>query len=57
VDEDRYFRRFARQSLSHTGAFAPIDQMGITAKNQAVFVFLSVGLAQAIIEFSSSFTL
>ena len=26
VGEDRYFRRFARQSLSHTGAFAPIDQ-------------------------------
>lgn len=31
--------------------------MGITAKNQAVFVFLSVGLAQSIIEFSSGFTL
>jgi transposase len=26
VGEDRYFRRFARQSLIHTGAFAPIDQ-------------------------------
>ena len=26
VGEDRYFRRFARQSLSHTGEFAPIDQ-------------------------------
>jgi len=28
-----------------------------TVENQTVFVFLSVGLAQAIIEFSSSFTL
>jgi putative transposase len=26
VGEDRYFRGFARQSLSHTGEFAPIDQ-------------------------------
>lgn len=26
VGEDRYFRRFARQSLSLTGEFAPIDQ-------------------------------
>ena len=26
VDEDRYFRRFARKSLSPTGQFAPIDQ-------------------------------
>ena len=26
VGEDRYFRRFARQSLNHAGAFAPIDQ-------------------------------
>ena len=31
--------------------------MGSTAENQAVFVFLSVGLAQSIIEFSSGFTL
>ena len=31
--------------------------MGSTAENQAVFVFLSVGWAQSIIEFSSSFTL
>jgi hypothetical protein len=31
--------------------------MGSTVENQAVFVFLSVGLAQSIIEFSSSFTL
>lgn len=26
VQEDRYFRRFARRSLAHTGQFAPIDQ-------------------------------
>jgi len=26
VGEDRYFRRFARQSLAHAGQFAPIDQ-------------------------------
>lgn len=26
VSEDRYFRRFARQSLAMTGQFAPIDQ-------------------------------
>lgn len=26
VAEDRYFRRFAHQSLMHTGEFAPIDQ-------------------------------
>lgn len=26
VSEDRYFRRFARQSLSHAGQFAPVDQ-------------------------------
>lgn len=26
VGEDRYFRRFARKSLAHTGQFAPIDQ-------------------------------
>lgn len=26
VGEDRYFRAFARKSLSHTGQFAPIDQ-------------------------------
>ncbi len=26
VSEDRYFRRFARQSLAHAGQFAPIDQ-------------------------------
>lgn len=26
VGEDRYFRRFARMSLAHTGQFAPIDQ-------------------------------
>ena len=26
VQEDHYFRRFARKSLSHAGAFAPIDQ-------------------------------
>jgi len=26
VDEDQYFRRFARKSLSHTGEFAPVDQ-------------------------------
>ena len=26
VGEDRYFRRFARKSLTHTGEFAPIDQ-------------------------------
>lgn len=26
VGEDRYFRRFAKKSLMHTGEFAPIDQ-------------------------------
>lgn len=26
VSEDQYFRRFARKSLTHAGAFAPIDQ-------------------------------
>ena len=26
VSEDRYFRAFARHSLSHTGEYAPIDQ-------------------------------
>jgi putative transposase len=26
VSEDRYFRRFAHRSLSHTGEYAPIDQ-------------------------------
>jgi len=26
VGEDRYFRRFARQSLAHAGQYAPIDQ-------------------------------
>ncbi|WP_159916003.1 RNA-guided endonuclease TnpB family protein [Pantoea sp. 18069] len=26
VGEDRYFRRFARKSLAHTGQFAPVDQ-------------------------------
>jgi putative transposase len=26
VQEDRYFRRFARQSLTHTGQYPPIDQ-------------------------------
>lgn len=26
VSEDRYFRRFAARSLTHTGAFAPVDQ-------------------------------
>lgn len=26
VQEDRYFRRFARKSLDHTGQYAPIDQ-------------------------------
>ena len=26
VGEDRYFRRFTRQSLTHTGAFAPIPR-------------------------------
>jgi putative transposase len=26
VGEDRYYRSFARKSLAHTGAFAPIDQ-------------------------------
>lgn len=26
VGEDRYFRRFARKSLTHTGEFAPVDQ-------------------------------
>ena len=31
--------------------------MRSTAENQAVFVFLSVGLAHSIIEFSFSFTL
>lgn len=26
VSEDRYFRRFARHSLNHTGEYAPVDQ-------------------------------
>lgn len=26
VSEDRYYRRFARKSLAHTGEYAPIDQ-------------------------------
>lgn len=41
VNEDQYFRRFARQSLAHTGEFAPVDQQYSQFKNDELTPWLS----------------
>ncbi|MDD2610101.1 MAG: transposase [Giesbergeria sp.] len=41
VQEDRYFRTFARKSLDHTGQFAPIDQQYSQFKHPELTPWLS----------------
>ncbi|KAA0911348.1 RNA-guided endonuclease TnpB family protein [Pusillimonas sp. ANT_WB101] len=41
VGEDRYYRKFARKSLSHTGQFAPIDQQYSQFKNPELTPWLA----------------
>ena len=38
VQDDRYFRRFAVNSLQHVGMFAPIDQTYSQYKKEAPFL-------------------
>lgn len=42
VSEDRYFRRFARCSLNHTGEYAPIDQQYAQFKTELTLWMQSI---------------